>query len=110
MLFLKLALPVLAAVQSIVTTVVNISSSISFSISDAVPNVTSNHIWWFFTNRNNSETYLEPNSTAKYTFSTDQLTLRVNNAQFADSGNYTAAVRNEAGIQNLTIEFLVYSE
>lgn len=88
----------------------NESHCLSFIISNAVPNVTSNHVWWHYRSVDGQEMYLDPNTTAKYTFGSNHQRIMVNAPQLNDSGNYMLIVKNEAGIANSTISFNVYSE
>ena len=91
-------------------TIKNKSHCLSFNISNAVPNVTSNHIWWHHKSFDGQEKYLDSSDTSKYTFSSNNQFITVKEPQIYDSGNYTMIVRNVAGIANSTLTFNVYGE
>ncbi|XP_019864466.1 PREDICTED: uncharacterized protein LOC109593811 [Amphimedon queenslandica] len=99
---------VMPAIPNPTWTVKNRSHCLSFNISNAVPNVTSNHIWWHHKSFGGQEKYLDPSDTSKYSFSSNNHHIMVKEPQIHDSGNYTMIVRNEAGITNNTITFNVY--
>ena len=92
------------------STLINMSHTLSFNISNAVPPVTSNHLWWRFSPFEGEGRYLDPNTTSKYIFGSDHLHIEVNEAKLTDSGKYTLIVKNEAGLANSTITFNVYSK
>lgn len=88
----------------------NLSHNLTFTVTNAVPNVTSNHFWWHFRSSGGHEKYLDPMVRKKYVISSDHLSLEVMDSKLNDAGNYTLIVSNEAGVVNNTIFYSVYSE
>ena len=104
------SIPTITPTETSTWALKNESRSLSFNISNGVPSITSNHVWWYFEPLTGKGRYLDPNTTTKYIFSSDHLSINVTGSELSDSGNYTLTVRNEVGLANSTIAFNVYSK
>ena len=78
---------------------------IQFSIKDAAPPVQVEDIYWNFTT---SSGMTQPvNNATTISFSSDRLTLTINNAQLSHTGSYMITVSNPAGSSTGTVQLSV---
>ena len=82
--------------ESDVTAVTGTNLTLSFFIEDASPSVTVDNIYWTI-----DDITIVPSSV--YIFSSDLLSITIEDVELCDEGNYTITVSNPAGIVCATV-------
>ena len=79
------------------------SATLSFTVSNDIPEVTSDGLEWYFTPVGGSRQPITSASDSRYTFTADLLSLTINPLVVADEGNYTLEATNVAGTDSADI-------
>ena len=74
-----------------------------FLVSNNVPAVTPNSIQWFSSPSNGSLIEIVADSTVRYSFSDNKLSVHINHLSLSDEGNYTLVATNAGGSGSDTI-------
>ena len=102
--FFLSAVPVVElAVESPVIGVEDQSATLSFTVSNDIPEVTLDGLQWYFAPVGGSPQSITSASDSRYTFTTDLLSLTINPLVVADEGNYTLEATNAAGTGSTNI-------
>ena len=101
-------LPKVYPVASKIEAIRNDTINIKFTITDGLPAVKPNNIYWFKSLSN--APYVQINDSLRVHFSDDRVSLTISNVQPSDQGIYKISVTNEAGTVQATTSLHVYGQ